>query len=148
MEPPFLAGHTPKPPLLNRLFKPRVGWMLARNTVVSTGAFLVGLAVLWLLVEQFAMNEIAATGISFIIPNTLHYILGRTWIFKGTDRAVTMGWVLFLINGLIGLLITMGAMALLREYTPINLYVARILVSVIAGLTMFVLNAVWNFRRV
>jgi len=39
-------------------------------------------------------------------------------------------------------------MALLREYSPINLYVARILVSVIAGLVMFVLNAVWNFRRV
>jgi len=58
------------------------------------------------------------------------------------------GYALFLINGGIGLAITMGSMALLLANTPINYLVARILVSVIAGLTIFVLNAVWNFRRV
>jgi len=139
----------PQGSLLSRLFKTRVGWMLVRNTVVSTLVFVVfGLGLLWLLVEQGGMNKLFATGVSFVTANTAHYILGRTWIFRGTDRAVASGYALFLINGGIGLAITMGSMAVLLAITPINYLVARILVSVIAGLTMFVLNAVWNFRRV
>lgn len=123
--------------------------MLARNTVVSTGVFIVfGLGVLWLLVERVHMNTVAATAISFVAANTAHYILGRSWIFRGTDRAFASGYALFLINGGAGLVITTVSMAVLLAYTPINYLVARVIVSVFAGLTMFVLNAVWNFRRV
>ncbi|MEP2735586.1 MAG: GtrA family protein [Erythrobacter sp.] len=134
--------------LISRLFKPRVGAMLVRNTVVSTAAFLASLGLLWLLVEFGGTDKIVATGISFIAANTLHYVLGRTWVFRGTDRAVGTGWVLFILTGLFGLTLTMGLMALLLEYTAINYLIARVLVSVIAGLMMFVLNAVVNFRRV
>ena len=149
MEFPASARAAEKPNLLQRLLKPRVGWMLARNTIVSTGVFLVfGLGLLWLLVEHVGMPVLPATGISFIAANSVPSVLGRVWIYRGTDRAVASGFALFLLNGLIGLLITLGSMALLSEFTQINLYIARILVSVIAGLTMFVLNAVWNFRRV
>ena len=149
MRAPLAPEELPKGSLLTRLLKPRVGWMLLRNTIVSTVVFvLFGLGLLWLLVEQGGMDKVIATGVSFVTANTAHYILGRTWIFRGTDRAVASGYALFLINGGIGLAITMGSMALLLANTPINYLVARILVSVIAGLTMFVLNAVWNFRRV
>ena len=37
--------------------------------------------------------------------------------------------------------------AYLIRWTPIQYLVARVLVSVIAGLTVFLLNAVLNFRR-
>ncbi len=149
MREPMAQEELPKGSLLSRLIKPRVGWMLVRNTVVSTAVFVVfGLGLLWLLVEHGGMDTVIATGISFVAANSAHYVLGRTWIFRGTDRGVASGYALFLINGGIGLAITMGSMALLLEHTPINYLVARILVSVIAGLTIFVLNAVWNFRRV
>lgn len=149
MSEPLAQEELPKGSLFSRLLKPRVGWMLARNTAVSTAVFLVfGLGLLWLLVEQAGMDKVIATGISFIAANTAHYIFGRTWIYRGTQRAVASGYALFLLNGMIGLAITVGVMALLLEYTAINYLVARVVVSVIAGLTMFVLNAVWNFRRV
>nr|WP_269748068.1 GtrA family protein [Altererythrobacter lutimaris] len=122
--------------------------MLVRNTVVSSGVFLIGLGVLWLLVERAGMDEVPASGIGFVVANSLHYILGRAWIFRGTTRGVASGFALFLVNGLIGLGITMALMAVLLALTPINYLVARVLVSVFAGLTIFVLNAVWNFRRV
>ncbi len=138
----------PRGSLAARLLRIRVGWMLARNTVVSTGAFLLGLGVLWLLVERGGMDEVVASGVSFVVANTLHYILGRTWIFRGTDRAVASGYALFLANGVFGLVLTMALMAAFLAFTPINYLVARILVSMIAGLAMFVINAVWNFRRV
>lgn len=148
MNSPLPQDQLPKGSLASRLMQPRVGWMLARNTVVSTGVFLVGLAVLWVLVEQGGMDKVIATGIGFVVANSLHYVFGRVWVYRGTDRAVASGFVLFLMNGIAGLLITMGLMALLLEYTAIHYLIARIGVSVIAGLVMFVLNAVWNFRRV
>ena len=76
---------------LARLFSRRVGGMLVRNTVVSTGVFVLGLAVLWLLVQQAGMDEVLAAAIGFLVANTLHYVLGRTWIFRGTTRPVRSG---------------------------------------------------------
>ncbi len=148
MRAPLPGDELPKGSLLSRLLKVRVGWMLVRNTVVSAGVFLIGLGVLWLLVEQAGMDEVIASGIGFAVANTLHYVLGRSWIFRGTQRGVASGYALFLINGAIGLTLTMVLMFVLLQITPLNYIVARVLVSVVAGLLVFVLNAVWNFRRV
>ncbi|GAA4642822.1 hypothetical protein GCM10023115_07890 [Pontixanthobacter gangjinensis] len=131
-----------------RLFSAKTGGMLVRNTVVSTGVFIIGLGVLWVLVQKGGMDEVIAAGIGFVTANSLHYLLGRSWIFRGTERALAAGYALFLVNGGVGLLVTMGLYAALLEWTSINYLVARIIVSVFAGLIVFVLNAVWNFRRV
>jgi hypothetical protein len=56
--------------------------------------------------------------------------------------------VLFLLNAGVGLAVTMVLYALLLAYTPLDYLVARVIVSVFAGLVVFVLNAVLNFRRV
>ena len=134
--------------LLARLINPRVGWMLVRNTVVSTGVFALSLGVLWVLVERFGVGKVIASGIGFVCAQTVHYAFGRWWIYRGTDRGVAAGYALFLVNAGIGLALTMGLMALFLAISPINYLVLRVLVSVVAGLAMFVLNAVWNFRRV
>lgn len=120
--------------------------MLVRNTVVSTGVFLLGLGVLWLLVEHQDMDTLIATAISFLVATTLHYALGRTWIFKGTERAVVPGYGYFLVNALIGLAVTMILMAMLLPL--LHYLVARVIVSVFAGLAMFLLNGILNFRRI
>ncbi|QUL37702.1 GtrA family protein [Erythrobacter sp. JK5] len=143
-----MTRNAAAPHLIARLFRPRVGAMLVRNTVVSTGVFLVGLGVLWVLVERFGMDEVIASGIGFLVANTLHYSFGRSWIFRGTDRPLASGFVYFLTNGLVGLGLTMGLMALLLPLLPAHYLIVRILVSVVAGLVVFVLNAVLNFRRV
>ena len=125
-----------------------VGGMLFRNTVVSTASFLIGLSALWAFVTYGGMDEVVATGISFLIAQTVHYVLGRSWVFRGTDRAIGTGYVLFLLNASIGLVVTVSVFALLVNYTPMHYLVARVVVSVFAGLAMFVLNASVNFRRV
>ena len=134
--------------MLKRFFKRRVGWMLVRNTVVSTGVFLLGLAALWLMVEKSGMNPTLATGISFLIANSIHYIFGRTWIFAGTDRAVSTGYAIFIANALVGLAVTVSLFWLLTTYTPMHYLIARVVVSVFAGLATFALNATLNFRQV
>ena len=122
--------------------------MLVRNTVVSTGVFVLGLVLLWAMVEKGAVNPTLATGISFLISTSIHYVFGRIWIFKGTDRAVGSGYAIFLGNALMGLTITVSFFWLLTTFTPMHYLVSRVLVSVLAGLTMFALNATLNFRQV
>ncbi|NNC53854.1 MAG: GtrA family protein [Erythrobacter sp.] len=134
--------------MLKRFFTRRVGGMLVRNTVVSTGVFLIGLVVLWAMVEKAGVDPVLATGLSFIVANSIHYVFGRTWIFAGTNGGVSSGYALFFVNALVGLAITVSLFWLLTAYTPINYLVARVLVSVFAGLAMFALNAAFNFRQV
>ncbi|WP_114521824.1 GtrA family protein [Altererythrobacter sp. ZODW24] len=133
---------------LSRFFTRRVGGMLVRNTVVSTASFLLGLGVLWLLVESAGMGEVLATAIGFIVAQTLHYALGRTWVFRGTDRAIGSGYLIFLLNAGMGLIITVSMFAALLSFTPMHYLTARVVVSVFAGLAMFAVNATFNFRQV
>jgi putative flippase GtrA len=131
----------------DRLISRKAGWMLARNTIVSSGAFAFDLVLLWGLVQFLGMDKVLAAALAFIVATTLHYVFGRTWIFRGTERGVASGYVYFLINAAIGLIITVGLFAAMLRWTPINYLVARILVSIVAGLAVFLLNAVLNFRR-
>lgn len=143
--------HAPlftEPSFLTRLLSRRVGGMLARNTVVSTGVFLVGLGVLWVLVNRLGADPVISAGVSFVVANSLHYIIGRKWIFPGTTRRLHTGYAIFIANSLVGLLVTMVLFAGLLHYTSIHYIVARTIVSVFAGLAVFVLNAALNFRQV
>ena len=121
--------------------------MLGRDTVISCGTFVVGLILLWLLVERLHMPKVPATSLSFVIATTLHYAFGRMWIFRGTDRAMGAGYVYFLVNAGIGMVLTTSLFAAALELAPVNYLVARAVVSLIAGLVMFLLNAMLNFRR-
>lgn len=134
--------------LARRLWSTNTGWMLVRNTIVSTGAFLLGLGLLWLLVDRGGMAKLPAAAIGFIAANTLHYVLGRAWIFRGTERGVVPGYAYFLGNGLLGLAITLLLFELMLRLTAIHYLLARILVSVVAGLAMFLANGILNFRRI
>lgn len=120
--------------------------MLGRNTVVSCLAFVFDLALLWALVGA-GWDRLEAAALGFLAANTLHYALGRSWIFRGSERGLTTGYVFFLTNAVVGLVVTMMLYAALLRYTPLNYIVARIVVSVFAGLAVFLLNAVLNFRR-
>ena len=132
---------------LSRLWSRRAALLLGRNTVVSTAAFLLGLGLLWLLVERAHVDKLVAAGVTFLIANSLQYALARTWIFRGTERGVLPGYGFFLFNAALGLAITVGLFALFIEFTGIHYLAARVLVSVVAGLVMFFMNAVLNFRR-
>lgn len=134
--------------LLSRLLSLRVGAMLWRNTVVSCTVFLIGLGVLYALVQWAGFPEVPAAGIGFLTANSLHYLFGRAWIFRGTDRRPATGYALFLVNAGIGLAVTMALYAAILAFTPLHYLTARVIVSVFAGLIVFVLNAVFNFRQV
>ena len=122
--------------------------MLARNTVVGTAVFAIDLLLLWTLVEDFGMDKLMAATIGFMVASSLHYAAGRSWIFRGTTRHVVSGYFYFLISAGVGLAITILMFAAFIRWTTIDYLVARVIVSLFAGLATFLLNAVFNFRRV
>lgn len=132
---------------MRRLLSRHAATLLARNTIVSFGTFAFDIALLWVLVEHLGMGKVPAAAVAFVVANSVHYVIGRGWIFRGTDRHVATGFIYFQLNSLIGLVITVGLFAALIRWTPIHYLVARVLVSVVSGLTVFLLNAVLNFRR-
>lgn len=121
--------------------------MLLRNTVVSCSAFAVGFVLLWFLVEFCHFSEMLGMSVSLLVSTTLHYVLGRGWIYRGSERAWADGYFYFIVNAGVGMAITFVLFAMLIHWTPINYLVARILVSLVAGLASFLLNAVMNFRQ-
>lgn len=134
--------------LARRLFSRNTAVLFARNTLVSCLVFGFGLALLWLLVERLGMAKLAAAAIAFLAANSLHFAFGYGWIYRGTERRLAPGYGYFLVNAAVGFAITMALFAALLRWTGINYLVARVLVSIVAGLAMFVLNAVLNFKRV
>lgn len=140
-------GSPPVREWARRLISRKAGGMLARNTVVSFAVFAFDLALLWVLVEFLHMDKVLAAALGFVAATSLHYAFCHSWIFFGTDRGLASGYVYFVINAVVGLVITVALFAALIRWTPINYLVARTLVSIVAGLTVFLLNAVLNFRR-
>ena len=130
-----------------RLISRKAGGMLARNTVVSCAAFAFDLALLGLCVEFLHMDKVLAAALAFVAATSLHYAFCHGWIFSGSKRGLGSSYVYFLINAVIGLIITVALFAALVRWTSINYLVARTFVSIVAGLVVFLLNAVLNFRR-
>jgi putative flippase GtrA len=137
--------NTVRPSLGQRLFSRRAAILLARNTVVSTGVFVLGLALLWLAVERFGAPKVPAAALSFLISHSIHYIFGRTWIYRGSARPLASGFGYFLINALVGLAATV---ALFASFVELGLHylLARVVASIFVGLALFVLNAMYNFK--
>lgn len=121
--------------------------MLVRNTVASTIAFLLDLAILASLVELAGFDHVPAAMVAFIVPLIVFYFLQREWVFPGTHRGVASGFVYFLINMAIGFAAMIGVFWTLLEVTDLHYIIARVLASVVYGLVVFVLNGVFNFKQ-
>lgn len=120
--------------------------MFGKNSVAGTIAFAFDLALLWLLVERGGWAYLPAAAFAFLIAITIHYALARRFVFHESTRGLASGYLFFVANAAIGLLVTLAAFALLVELFELHYLVARLISSVKAGVVVFLLNAVFNFR--
>jgi len=134
--------------LAERLLTRSTGRLLFRDALASTFAFLLGLCLMWGLIDLLGVNELMAAGASFVAANALHYVFAQAWIYHGTHRPWRVGYGYFLLTAGGGLALTMMLFAACMRWTSMHYLVARTVVSVFAGLMMFVLNATLNFKRV
>lgn len=142
------ADRTANGLFLGRLLKPRTALLFARNTVASFLAFAVDMLILWMLVQFGGLAPLPAATIAFLIAISIHYVLCRIWVFCGTERGIGAGYFYFLINAGVGLAVTLALFAALVELAGLHYLIARIIASVFAGIGVFLLNAMLNFRSV
>lgn len=126
----------------------RGGKLFVRNTATSFIAFGIDMALLWVLVQYGGMNQTIAASIGFLVGISVQYVLARQFVFTQSDRGMKRGYVYFLANALVGLVVTIGLFTLLLQITGLHYMVSRALASVAAGVVVFVLNAVFNFKEI
>ena|SRR5438093_6492797 len=131
-----------------RLASRNAAALLARNTMLSCLIFALNLLLLRVLVEELSITALPAAALAFVAANSFQYVFARNWVFRGTDRHFGAGYAYFLANAGIGLTTTLVLYAAMLAFTSLHYLVARVIVSVFAGLATFLLNATLNFRRI
>lgn len=121
--------------------------MFGRNTVASTLAFALDLLILWSLVQLLEVARIPAAVVAFIVPMIMFYILSREWVFPHSGRGVASGFVYFMLNIGIGFVAMLAVYAALLQLTGIHYLIARVTGSIVSGIVIFLLNGIFNFKR-
>jgi putative flippase GtrA len=134
--------------IVSRIARRRTANLLGRSTIVSIATFVLDLAILSATVELLGMPYIPAAAGAFLLAITINYCVSRRWVFQHSDRGLTAGFIYFLVNAAIGLLATMAVFVLLLEVAGLFYIVARVIASAVAGLIVFALNAIWNFKAI
>jgi len=119
-----------------------------RDGSVSCVTFALGLVLMWVFVEFANVEEAVAAAVSFVAVHSLHYAFARAWVFRGTTRGLAQGYGYFVANAGVGLVTMVLLFTALTHWTPMHYLLARTLASIVAGSIIFVLNAVFNFKRV
>lgn len=126
----------------------RGGKLFARNAWTSIVAFCIDLVVLWALVHFAGFPRIVAATIGFLIGISSHYLLSRKFVFPDTDRGLGKGYFYFMLNAGVGLVVTIGLFwGLMEAFPQIHYLILRGFSSLAAGILVFFLNAIFNFRE-
>ena len=126
----------------------RGGKLFVRNTWTSLIAFSLDLVILWVLVNFAGMAQIVAASIGFLVGISVHYLLSRKFVFPHSEREVGRGYIYFMLNAGVGLIVTIGLFWGLMALLPqVHYLVLRGIASIAAGVVVFVLNAVFNFKE-
>jgi putative flippase GtrA len=111
---------------------------------VSTFAF--DLALLAFLLAVTHLHYALLAGIAYGIAVSINYLLSRRFVFAGTERAVTHGYVIFLGIAGVGLVAVSGLMVVLVEYAHLPPLVARVGIAGVVGLWNYLMNLFVNFK--
>lgn len=119
---------------------------LTQFSLMGAFAFVVSLGLLYVFYDLLSWPYYVAVVLSFGLGAAIHYFGARWFIFTDTTRSVPMGLAYFIaINLADAAIITVGT-TLLVEYVWFDVYWARVVMGLIAGVTNFFLNARYNFR--
>ena len=131
-----------------RVAESRSAKLFGRNTVASFFAFGIDIALLWILVETVGLVYLPAAAIAFLVAMSVHYVVSRIWVFKASERGMATGYFYFLVNAGIGLVVTLAAFWALMNLLDLHYLLARVVASIVAGILVFFLNAVFNFKAI
>lgn len=113
--------------------------------LVGISTFFLDLGIMFIL-TRLGLTEYFAIVIAFVTAVSVNFIFSYRYVFTGTTRRQSTGYVFFLLIALIGfLVIAPGSLFLTRQF-GVSLYEARIIMALLTGGTNFMLNNFLNFK--
>lgn len=129
-------------------FVKRVARRGSKFASVSIPALALDISVVFICMNYFGFIYQAAVICGFLAGVTFGYVFNYFWVFKGTERGKLTGYGIFLLIDLCGLVFVTLGVTYLVEFHELSVVVARIVMSVIFGLTSFFANTFLNFKLV
>ncbi|MBA3788884.1 GtrA family protein [Patescibacteria group bacterium] len=117
-----------------------------RYVAVTLPTFLLDLGLLVLLTQVFSVNYVLATGIAFIVATTANYFLSRRFVFMGSHRSFSLGYVYFLTIALVGLFTVTSSIWVLVGLLHFNYILSRLLIAFVEGMWNYLMNLYLNFK--
>jgi len=117
---------------------PKISVQLMRYILIGGCAFLVDIALLYVITEYLGVNYLVSAAISFCAGMAITYVFSIRWIFKKRRFANTHAeWVIFAWIGIVGLGLNEIIIWLITSQLLAHYLVSKIVASV---LVLF-----WNF---
>lgn len=121
---------------------------LSRFSVIGVINTLIDFAVFTIVHSLFGVSYVLSQGLGYGLGVVNSFLLNKKWTFA--DRRVNKKsfheFLQFVVVNLISLIITMIAMSLLVQNLNLNVYIAKVLVTVIAQVTNFLGYKLWVFN--
>lgn len=115
-----------------------LGTEFGRYLVVGGVAFVADVLALWALVALAGLHYLPATALAFVLGVWVNYRLSIRWVFA--YRAVSLTGVefaIFLAVGIVGLGVSLGAMALFAGWLGMHYLLAKALATMLTLLVNF-----------
>jgi len=104
--------------------------------IIGFLCFLIDISILYVLLELKIINYILASAIGYLTGSTINYWLSINWVFK--KRNLIKYWkvefTFFIIIEVIALLLMSSSLYLLREFLHLNVFIAKIIATIIAAI--------------
>lgn len=113
---------------------------------MGISTFLIDLSLVFLF-THLGVPEAIAVGLGFFIGVSINFYLSYHYVFKGTTRKQSTGYIFFLSIAALGILVIVPGTLLVKELLGVNLYIARIMVAGNVGMVNFLLNNFLNFKK-
>ncbi len=120
---------------------------LIRFVIIGAAASLVHLAVVWYLVDQWAIKELVANVIAYIIAVQVSFWGHHSWSFSGHGGGKRKSMAKFISVSLSGLALNQLSFYLLLKFTPLDYRVALVLVLGFVAVFTFVFSKLWAFKH-
>ena len=98
------------------------------------------------LTQALGVPYYISTPIGFLIAVSINYILSRRYVFHGTKRPLSHGYLYFITIAVFGAFIITGAVYLLVTYLGLYFLVARVVVAGFVGMANYLTNLYGNFK--
>ncbi|KZL89582.1 GtrA family protein [Clostridium magnum] len=121
---------------------------LSRFSMIGVINTIIDFTVFTIFHSLFGVSYVFSQGLGYGLGVVNSFLLNKKWTFadRRANKRSFYEFLQFVVVNLISLIITMIAMSLLVQNLNLNVYIAKVLVTVIAQVTNFLGYKLWVFN--